>query len=154
MTTMTETTTQVYQLYIRATPEQVWEAITTSRVPAQVLLRDERRVDVRARRVDPQPRPRTARGLGRQRPCSIRTRRTSSCIPGTASTTPSSRQEEDSRVTWQIDPADGGLSKLTLDPRPPGGRAQDAAHVAGGWMWILANMKTLLETGEAFPAEE
>ena len=30
MTTMTETTTQVYQLYIRATPERVWEAITTS----------------------------------------------------------------------------------------------------------------------------
>jgi len=30
MTTMTETTTQVYQLYIRATPEQVWDAITKS----------------------------------------------------------------------------------------------------------------------------
>ena len=28
MTTMTGTTTQVYQLYIRATPEQVWDAIT------------------------------------------------------------------------------------------------------------------------------
>ena len=26
---MTATTTQVYQLFIRATPEQIWEAITT-----------------------------------------------------------------------------------------------------------------------------
>ena len=28
MTTMTATTTQVYQVFIRATPEQIWEAIT------------------------------------------------------------------------------------------------------------------------------
>ena len=28
MSTMTVTTTQVYQLYIKATPEQIWEAIT------------------------------------------------------------------------------------------------------------------------------
>ncbi len=63
-------------------------------------------------------------------------------------------QEEDSRVTWQIDPADGGLSKLTLIHDRLEGAPKTAAHVAGGWMWILSNMKTLLETGEAFPAEE
>ena len=28
MTTMTETATQVYCVFIRATPEQIWEAIT------------------------------------------------------------------------------------------------------------------------------
>ena len=28
MTTATATTTQVYQLFIKATPEQVWDAIT------------------------------------------------------------------------------------------------------------------------------
>jgi hypothetical protein len=29
MTTMTQNITQVYQLFIKATPEQIWEAITT-----------------------------------------------------------------------------------------------------------------------------
>ena len=29
MTTMTTQTTQVYQVFIGATPEQIWEAITT-----------------------------------------------------------------------------------------------------------------------------
>ncbi len=28
MTTMTATTTQVYNVFIKATPEQIWEAIT------------------------------------------------------------------------------------------------------------------------------
>jgi len=63
-------------------------------------------------------------------------------------------QEEDSRVTWQIDPAQGGLSKLTLIHDRLEGAPKTAAHVAGGWMWVLSGMKTLLETGEAFPAFE
>jgi uncharacterized protein YndB with AHSA1/START domain len=28
MTTITETTVQVYQVFIKATPEQIWDAIT------------------------------------------------------------------------------------------------------------------------------
>jgi uncharacterized protein YndB with AHSA1/START domain len=35
MTTMTATTTQVYQLFIKATPEAVWEAITTPEFTAR-----------------------------------------------------------------------------------------------------------------------
>jgi len=38
MTTMTETTTQVYQLYIRATPEQIWEAITNPDLTAKYFF--------------------------------------------------------------------------------------------------------------------
>ena len=45
MTTMTATTTQVYQLFIRATPEQIWEAITTPEFTAAVLLRRPHRGD-------------------------------------------------------------------------------------------------------------
>ena len=45
MTTMTETTTQVYQLYIRATPEQVWDAITKSDFTQQYFYGA--RIDVR-----------------------------------------------------------------------------------------------------------
>jgi uncharacterized protein YndB with AHSA1/START domain len=35
MTTMTETTTQVYEVFIKATPEQVWDGITKPEFTAQ-----------------------------------------------------------------------------------------------------------------------
>jgi len=35
MTTMTATSTQVYQVFIRATPEAIWEAITTPEFTAR-----------------------------------------------------------------------------------------------------------------------
>ena len=153
MTTMTETTTQVYQLYIRAAPEQVWEAITTSDFrrkyffgtsiestfepgsPMRTWSPDGKDLwgDDTVFESDPPHRlVHSWRSLYDEELAS----------------------EEESRVTWQIEPADGGLSKLTLIHDRFEGAPKTAAHVAGGWMWILSNMKTLIETGEAFPAAE
>ncbi len=153
MTTMTAQTTQVYELYIRASPEQVWDAITTSEfrrkyffgtsvestfeagAPMRTISPDGSEVwgDNTVLESDPPHRlVHTWRSLYDAELA----------------------QEEDSRVTWQIDPADGGLSKLTLIHDRLEGAPKTAAHVSGGWMWILSNMKTLLETGEAFPAFE
>ena len=39
MSTMTQTTAQVYQLFIKATPEQIWEAIVDARADVEVFLR-------------------------------------------------------------------------------------------------------------------
>ncbi len=51
-------------------------------------------------------------------------------------------------MTWEIEPADGGVSKLTVVHDRLEGAPKTAANVAGGWMFILSGLKTLLETGE------
>jgi len=153
MTTMTETTTQVYQLYIRATPEQVWDAITKSEFRRKYFFGTsiESTFEAGASMRSLSPDGTEVWGdntvLESDRPRKlVHTWR--SLYDAELS------QEEDSRVTWQIDPAQGGLSKLTLIHDRLEGAPKTAAHVAGGWMWVLSGMKTLLETGEAFPAFE
>jgi uncharacterized protein YndB with AHSA1/START domain len=56
--------------------------------------------------------------------------------------------EEPSRVTWEIEPQDGGFCKLTLVHDQLEGAPKTAESVAGGWMLVLSGLKTLLETGE------
>ena len=57
--------------------------------------------------------------------------------------------EEPSRVTWEIEPQDGGAApKLTLVHDQLEGAPKTAESVAGGWMFILSGLKTLLETGK------
>jgi uncharacterized protein YndB with AHSA1/START domain len=153
MTTMTETTTQVYQLYIRATPEQVWAAITTSEFRRKYFFGTsvESTFETGASMRSLSPDGSEVWGdntvLESDPPHKLVHTWRSVYDAELA-------QEEDSRVTWRIDPADGGLSKLTLIHDRLEGAPKTAAHVSGGWMWILSNMKTLLETGEAFPTAE
>ena len=56
--------------------------------------------------------------------------------------------EEPSRVTWEIEPQDGGITKLTVVHDQLEGAPKTAESVAGGWMYVLCGLKTLLETGE------
>jgi uncharacterized protein YndB with AHSA1/START domain len=57
--------------------------------------------------------------------------------------------EEPSRVTWEIEPQDGGVSLLTVVHDQLEGAPKTAAGVAGvGWMRVLSGLKTVVETGE------
>jgi uncharacterized protein YndB with AHSA1/START domain len=60
------------------------------------------------------------------------------------------RQEPRSKVTFEIEPA-GVNVKLTL--RHDGFSADSIVResVSDGWPYVLANLKTLLETGEPLP---
>ena len=58
--------------------------------------------------------------------------------------------EEKSRVTWEIEPQDGGFSKLTVVHDRLENAPKTAASVSGaGWMMVLSGLKSVLETGEA-----
>ena len=144
MTTMTATTTQVYQVFIRATPEQIWEAITTPEFTeryfygARIENRNGRRValgpngevygDEPILEEDP-PRRLVHEWVSRY--------------------DPEMAQEEPSRVTWEIEPGDDGVSLLTVVHDRLEGAPKTAESVAGvGWMRVLSGLKTLLETGE------
>ena len=57
--------------------------------------------------------------------------------------------EDESRVTWEIEPQDNGTCLLTVVHDRLEGAPKTAASVAGvGWMTVLSGLKTLLETGK------
>jgi uncharacterized protein YndB with AHSA1/START domain len=56
--------------------------------------------------------------------------------------------EQPSRVSWEIESQEGGLSKLTVTHDRLEGSPKTAQSVAGGWMFILSGLKTVLETGK------
>ena len=59
--------------------------------------------------------------------------------------------ERRSKVTFEIEPIDGEQVKLTVvhDDLEAGGLLVDM--ISGGWPRVIANLKTLLETGEPLP---
>jgi uncharacterized protein YndB with AHSA1/START domain len=141
MTTLTAQTTQIYSVFILATPEQIWDAITKSEFTqqyfygARIDVHDGRRFssigdtewDEEVFEADPPRR----------------------LVHGWVSAYDSDlAAEEQSRVTWEIEPQDGGITKLTVVHDQLEAAPKTAENVAGGWMYILSGLKTLLETGK------
>jgi uncharacterized protein YndB with AHSA1/START domain len=145
MSTMTAQTTQVYELYIKASPEQVWDAITKPEFTAKYFygtrvestfeagapiayLGDDEGVMVDGEIVESDP-PR---------------RLVQSWHPlfddGMSSEPPS-------RVTWELEAQESGATRLTVVHDRLESAPKTAESVSGGWMYILSGLKTLLETG-------
>jgi uncharacterized protein YndB with AHSA1/START domain len=68
---------------------------------------------------------------------------------------PETADEPATRLTWELEETQPGLTELTLTHELAGapntafivsGAAKDAG---GGWSWILSDLKTLLETGQS-----
>ncbi len=147
MSTMIQTNVQVYAVFIKASPEQIWEAITkpefTSRyfygslvdsrfeagAPYRSWSPDREKLWVDGEVLDSDP-PRRLSYTWR------------------ALYDEETAAEEPSRVSWEIEPQEGGVSKLTVVHDQLERAPKTAENVAGGWMYILSGMKTLLETGE------
>ena len=147
MTTQTEiATTQVYRVFIRATPEQVWEAITNPdftekyfygvRIDTKPTLRVTHAYDGSdTQGEDPviewDPPRRLVHGWQSKWNAEL-------------------SAEEPSRVTWEIEPGEDGVSLLTVVHDQLEDAPKTAASVAGpGWMRVLSGLKPLLETGES-----
>ena len=164
MSTTTETavTTQVYRVYINATPDAIWEAITSPEWTAkygyhaiaeydlkpggkyravatpemQAMGMSEILLDGEVIEADP-PRKlvQTWHALWDE---------------GVAGESPT-------RVTWDIEADDGGITRLTVTHELEGApiHAEQVSTEAklreggGGWSWILSDLKTLLETGKS-----
>jgi uncharacterized protein YndB with AHSA1/START domain len=155
------TTTQVYRVFIRATPQKIWDAITkpewTQRFGSGLKDDFELRpggkyrgmandgmiamgmsgvvVDGEVIESDP---PRKL------------------VITWRMAIDPSMAAEGFTRLTYEISEGRGGVSRLSVI-HDLAGRPGHAAMVAGteqgpgaggGWAWILSDLKSLLETGE------
>jgi uncharacterized protein YndB with AHSA1/START domain len=144
MTATEMQTTQVYTIVIKATPEAVWEAITKPEFTERYFYGSHITVapdhysslgpdgDVRGDEpvyeYDP---PRKLVHGWRSR------------------YDPELADEDESRVTWEIEPQEDGTCLLTVVHDRLEGAPKTAADVVGvGWMTVLSGLKTLLETGE------
>jgi uncharacterized protein YndB with AHSA1/START domain len=143
MTTMTATATQVYSVFIKATPEQIWEAITNPEFTEKYFYAS--RVELangRRRAFGPEGQLWGDEAILEEDP----PRR---LVHGwRALYDPELAEEATSRVTWEIDRQEGGVSRLTVTHDQLEGAPKTAESVAGGWMYVLSGLKTLLETGE------
>jgi uncharacterized protein YndB with AHSA1/START domain len=147
MTTMTEQTTQVYSVFIRATPEQVWDAITKPEFTTRYFYGSaiestfEPGAPYRGLTADRTQELVDGEVLEADRPRLLRHTWRALYDEETAA-------EQHSRVTWEIEPSESGVVKLTVVHDELEASPKTAANVAGGWMYVLSGLKTLLETGD------
>lgn len=135
--------TQIYQVFIKTTPEAIWEALIKPEFTVKyfhgghIETTENRRVatgpdgalwgDDAVVEYDP---PRRLVHEWR------------------SLYDPECAEEPASRVTWEIEPRDGGLCLLTVTHDRLDDSPKTAASVRGpGWMFVLSSLKTLLETG-------
>jgi uncharacterized protein YndB with AHSA1/START domain len=146
-TAPTATTTQVYQVFIRSTPEKIWDAITKPEFTSQYFHGS--RVETTAEAGAPMryyaPDGTTLWGddvvLEADPPRRL-------VATWSALWDEETAKEDSSRVTWEIEPRDGGVCLLRVVHDQLEGAPKTAQMVSGeGWMMVLSGLKTLLETG-------
>ena len=165
----TSPTTQVYRIYIRATPEAIWDAITkpewTERYGytglADYDLRPGGSYKVRAT----EPFKEASAAQGFELPEVIIEGEVLEADPPRKLVTtfhmlmdPAVASERVTRITHEIREGENGLCLLTLTHELAGapnlasivGGTLEAGGAGGGHAWALSDLKTLLETGKSF----
>jgi uncharacterized protein YndB with AHSA1/START domain/DNA-binding transcriptional ArsR family regulator len=135
----------VFAVFIRATREQVWEAITSSDYTLKYYY---------ASTVESEFRPGAPIVYRIDGNDAIRGDVIESAPPEKLVTTFDAVWDDDvradppSRITWILDEAGGGVTKLTVVHDGFASETDTFNQVARGMPFILSGLKTLLETGE------
>ena len=161
-TTETAQTTQVYRVYIKASPEAIWDAITKPEWTERYGY---------AARVEYELRPGgTYRALPGAEMAAVEG------VPDVVVDgevieadpprklvqtwrmlmDPELEAEGFTRLTHEIEPIEGGATKLTIIHELEGAPklaelvagGSEGTGAGGGWAWVLSDLKSLLETGE------
>ena len=135
---------KVFEIYIRTTPERLWEAITDSEIRSkyQFGMRIKSDWTPGSRFEMSSPRADSLLGVGENLEVDPPRRLVQSM---TALWSDEVEREGVSRITWEIEPV-GDSCRLTVTHDQL--RAGANAQLYGGWPMILSGLKTLLETGE------
>ena len=140
-----------YRIYIRATAEQVWQGITdpafTTRYFHNTAFTSTLAAGEPVRYVLPDGSD-AVEGVVEVAEPPHRLVMTWRFVYDTAMAA-----EPPGRVEWTLTPAGDGLTRLDVLHADLARSPITWAHVKTGWVWILDNLKTLLETGEALPDE-
>jgi uncharacterized protein YndB with AHSA1/START domain len=155
------TTTQVYRVFIRATPQKIWDAITKPEWTQRFGygLKDDYELRPGGKYRGMANDGMIAQGMSgvivdgevieADPPRKL-------VVTWRMAIDPSMAAEGFTRLTYEIEEGRGGVSRLSVI-HDLAGRPGHAAMVAGveqgpgaggGWAWILSDLKSLLETGE------
>jgi uncharacterized protein YndB with AHSA1/START domain len=160
MTTMTETATQVYRVYIRTTPERIWDAITQPEWVAKYGYGGSVEYDLRP---GGPFKAYTSEEMRRHGAPEV-------AIDGEVIESDPPRRlvlswrmvmdealaaEGFTRLTYEIEELEPGVSKLTLVHELDGAPSLaallrgdlESQGAGGGWSWVLSDLKSVLETG-------
>jgi uncharacterized protein YndB with AHSA1/START domain len=169
MTTMTETsvTTQVYRVYIKATPEAIWDAITDPDWTEKYGYGGRAEFDLRPGGAYKGFTSEAMRSMGSP-DVAVDGEVVEADRPRKLVQTwrmvmdPELAEQGFTRLTWEIEEGKGGVTRLTvihdLEGAPKlatlvSGAMEDQG-AGGGWSWVLSDLKTLLETGKPFDKTE
>ena len=149
-TTATELSTQVYQVFIKATPEAIWDALIKPEFTTRYFHGG--RVETTGEAGTPMRMfgPDGATWGDEIIQESDPPRR---LVVGWRSLYDAEMAaEERSRITWEIEPRDDGVCLVTLVHDQLEHSPLTARSVSGeGWMRVISGLKTLLETGRPMP---
>ena len=140
-----ETTMEkIFEIYIRTTPERLWEAITDPEIRAKYNFGARQRSDwTPGSRVEMwSPKAESLLGEGENLEVDPPRRLVQTMV---ALWSDAARREGTTRVTWEIAPV-GDSCRLTVTHDQLREGASDELY--GGWPMILSGLKTWLETGE------
>jgi uncharacterized protein YndB with AHSA1/START domain len=164
MTTMTETnvTTQVYRVYIKATPQAIWDAITQPEWSERFGYGGRSEYELRSGGAYRGYTSEAMRAQGAPE-VAVDGEVIEADPPHKLVQTFRMLMNDDmaaegfTRLTYEISERDGGLSRLTVVHELEGaprlaslmaGEWEDQG-AGGGWNFILSDLKTLLETGDS-----
>jgi uncharacterized protein YndB with AHSA1/START domain len=167
MTTTADTTvtTQVYRVYIKATPEAIWDAITKPEWTERYGYGGRGEYDLRPGGTYQGFTSQAMRAMGAP-DLAIEGEIIEADPPRRLVQTwhmvmdPEMSAQGCTRLTYEIEPGKGGATRLTVTHDLEGapklaqlmsGGMEDMG-AGGGWSWILSDMKSLLETGTPLDA--
>jgi uncharacterized protein YndB with AHSA1/START domain len=165
-------TTQVHRVYIKAAPERIWQAITDPEWNGRYGYAAPAEYELQAggtyRAFAGESMKQASAAMGWELPEVVVDGEVLEVEPPRRlvqtwrmAMDPTAKAEGFSRLTWEIEgPGQDGVCRLTVTQELAGmpslaamtsGDNAFGEMGGGGWPWVLSDLKTLLETGEAFP---
>jgi uncharacterized protein YndB with AHSA1/START domain len=154
-------TTQVYEVYIKASPQAIWDAITSPEWTVKYGYQGAVEIELRPGGAYKAHATDAMRSFGLP----------DVVVDGAVEVADPPRKlvhtyrflfndahkaEGFTRVTWEIEQVSAGFSRLTVIHELEGApimagmvASKFSEQGAGGWAWILSDMKSLLETGRS-----
>ena len=160
----TTVTTQVFRVHIKATPERIWDAITTPAWTARYGYRGPSEYDLRPGGAFRSLANEGMKAIGA--PDVVVEGEVLEVDPPRKLVQtwrmlfePSQAAEPLTRITWEIEPLGPEISRLTVTHELDGAPIHlslvtgETLQGGGGWPFVLSDLKSLLETGTALMSE-